>query len=78
MRLVYQMTGEEVQVGDKVTLRDGELVEVTYFREPHKPSSSGKVSVRQMSDVEPGEYVCDREYYVSIIGAEWIEREDRV
>ena len=66
MKLVYEGTTREVKVGDEVTLGDGETVTVTYFRPPHKPSSSGKVSVDG-----------NREYYVSVIGAEWIEREDR-
>ena len=71
MRLVYKATGKEVKVGDVVTMRDGEKCEVKYFTEPHKPSSSGKVTVK-----EEGCSFC-MEYYVSVIGAEWIEREDR-
>lgn len=71
MRLVYKATGEEVKVGDVVTMRDGEKCEVTYFREPHKPSSEGKVLVKFENRN------CNMEYYVSVIGAEWIEREDR-
>lgn len=71
MRLVYEGTGKEVEVGDEVTARDGEVMEVTYFREPHKPSSSGKVSVKK-----PGTS-WSAEYFVSVIGAKWIEREDQ-
>lgn len=72
MRLVYKATGEEVKVGDIATMRDGTKCEITYFKPPHKSSSSGKVTVK-----EDGDTFC-REYYVSIIGAEWIEREDRI
>lgn len=73
MRLVYDYDGEtEVRVGDVVTLRDGERVRVTYFRPPHKPASSGKVSVEN-ADAATG----SREYFVGVIGATWIEREDR-
>lgn len=71
MRLVYKATGEEVKVGDVVTTFRGKKCEVKYFREPHKPSSEGKVTVK-----EEGSSFC-MEYYVSVIGAEWIEREDR-
>lgn len=71
MKLVYKATGKEVKIGDSVTLSSGEKCTVTYFRPPHKPSSSGKVSVRTEYDS------FDMEYYVSVIGAEWIEREDR-
>ena len=72
MELVYEKTGDPVKVGDLVTLRSGEELKVVYFREPHKPSSSGKVSVENQSD---GGY--SMEYYVSVIGAHWINREDQ-
>lgn len=72
MRLVYKATGEEVKVGDVVTMRDGNQCEVKYFRPPHSSSSSGKVTVK-----EDGRSF-QMEYYVSVIGAEWIEREDRM
>lgn len=71
MRLVYTKTGTEVKEGDVVEVAHGQKVEVTYFREPHKPSSSGKVSVRYFENDGT------MEYYVSVIGAEWIEREDQ-
>jgi len=71
MKLVYTETGTEVKVGDEVEV-DGEMLEVTYFREPHKISSSGKVSVRRANTDE-----MSREYFVGVIRAEWIEREDR-
>jgi len=70
MRLVYEKTGAEVKVGDIVETSRGQKVRVDFFREPHKPASSGKVVVK-------GADGSAREYYVSVIGAEWIEREDR-
>jgi hypothetical protein len=72
MRLVYKKTQEPVKVGDVVPL-DERQARVDHFREPHKPSSSGKVTVTVMTGEE--EYV--REFFVNVIGAEWIEREDR-
>jgi hypothetical protein len=72
MKLVYSTSGREVKVGDKVVLRDGRKVTVDYFREPHKASSEGKVTVKA-----PGQTM-GSEYYVSVIGAEWVEREDRL
>lgn len=66
MKLVYKKTGEPVKVGDPVEV-NGVATTVSYFREPHKPSSEGKVSLESGA-----------EYYVSIIGAEWIGREDRI
>lgn len=65
MRLVVQATGEEAKIGQTY---NGHLL--TYFRRPHKPSSSGKCSVMD----ESGQ---TREYYVGVLGLEWIEREDR-
>ena len=72
MKLVYKDTGKEVQVGDEVTLRDGEKVEVVNFNKPHKPSSQGKINIRPLNSE------WSHEYYVSVIGAEWIDREDRL
>lgn len=72
MKLVYKATGKPVAIGDRVELR-GQPFVVTYFREPHKPASEGKVTLRVPEAQEPS----GTEFYVSIIGAEWIEREDR-
>ena len=68
MKLVYKdRPAVEVKIGDVVFL-DGEMRrKVEYFRTPHKPSSEGKVTLDNGA-----------EYYVSVIGAEWIEREDRI
>lgn len=69
MKLIYEKTGQEVKVGDKVETFRGETVEVSFFRPPHKPSSEGHVSVKRDGGT--------REFYVSVIGAEWIDRTDR-
>ena len=68
MRLVYDRDQSEVKTGDMVQLGCG-VAEVHYFREPHKPGSSGKVTLKTGGTT--------REYYVGIIGATWIEREDQ-
>lgn len=70
MKLIHLATKKEAKVGDLVKTRDGELAKLTYFTKPHKPSSEGKVSVEYSDGVR-------REYYVSVFGLEWIEREDR-
>jgi len=70
MRLVYVDTEIPVEVGDEI-LRSDDTLTVTYFRPPHKPSSSGKVSVKSSKG-------WTAEYFVGVIGAEWIEREDRL
>ncbi|KLR58010.1 hypothetical protein OX89_09355 [Diaphorobacter sp. J5-51] len=61
-------------LGDTVII-NGNSFEVTYFTKPHKASSEGKVQVTYKGEEES---TTSREYYVGIIGAEWIEREDRV
>jgi len=79
VRLVYKDTQQEVKVGDFNTLDStGETVKVISFQKPHKPSSSGKVVVEFVpAPGNTGAIGTQQEYYVSVIGAEWIEREDR-
>lgn len=72
MRLVYKATQKPVRLGDRHTI-SGHKLAVNFFDKPHKPSSEGKVSMRVVGQPSAiGPY-----YYVSVIGAEWIEREDR-
>jgi hypothetical protein len=71
MRLIYTKTGQEVRMGDTVHV-DNTPYFVWMFQVPHKPSSSGKVFLRSMDEMHRG-----TEYYVGVIGAEWIEREDQ-
>lgn len=71
MRLIYTETREPVKVGDFVWLSNsGKPATVLRFDKPHKPSSSGKVIVKDSDDRTS-------EYYVGVIGAKWIEREDQ-
>ena len=77
MKLIYTLphgknikVGQEVKVGDKALTFRGEPVTVEYFVPPHKSGSSGKVTVK---DTEGNM----REYFVGVIDAEWIDREDR-
>lgn len=70
MKLVYTETGKEVKVGDKIVTGEGIHYTVMYFGKPSSPNSSGKITVKDASGQS-------HEYYVGIIGAEWIEREDR-
>lgn len=71
MRLIYKDSKQPVKIGDIVDLGKGEMVDVQYFREPHKAGSTGKVTVET---VNTG---LRREYFVGIIGAAWVEREDQ-
>lgn len=69
MRLVYRATGQEVQIGDKVTLSDGAEVTVESIKKPHKPSSTGRVYLMYNPEYISG-------YFPEVIKAHWIERED--
>jgi len=71
MKLIYTATGKEVAVGDVAkTFRGEPPVIVVSFKKPHKSNASGKVFVKYSSDG------VQMEYYVSVIGAMWINRED--
>lgn len=76
MRLVYEKTGIEVQVGDIVETIRGLKVRVHSFDKPHKPDSEGKIMVEGAVDGGPG-FLGKVNYYTGVIGAQWIEREDR-
>lgn len=66
MKLVYK-SGLEVKIGDLVDV-NGEKFMVKGVR---KPTSTGRVYLRnEMYDAE-------QEYFPGVIGAEWVEREDR-
>jgi hypothetical protein len=72
MKLIYDTTKAPVNTGDVVHLSDGSAHIVYRVVEPHKPSSTGRVQLQSM---------CERKYYnefyPSVIGATWIDREDR-
>jgi hypothetical protein len=73
MRLVHRANHQPVLVGD-VVLVGGTPHMVTYFRPPDHSSSEGKIIVRAVGST-PADH--GAEYYVGVVGAEWIEREDR-
>ena len=72
MRLVYDDSGEEVKIGDRVPVdTENKMATVTSMAPPHKPSSVGFVTL-----YEDGTEV-SLEFYVPVINATWIERTDR-
>jgi len=73
MRLVYTSddnTGKEVAKGDTVELSSGEMVTVDSIEKPRHGGSTGRVYIKYENGSIQG-------YYPSVVGAEWIEREDR-
>jgi hypothetical protein len=71
MHLIYKKTRAAVLVGDVVHLHGKPFV-VTGWAEPHKPSSTGRIHVRAMS--ERGYFT---EYFPEVIGASWTNRTDQ-
>ena len=70
--LIYaegERKGEIAKVGDIVTNPRGEKAQLSYFRPPHKESSSGKCSVTWMNETE-----YSGEYYVGVFGMKWVNR----
>ena len=72
MRLVYEESGDAaVKCGDVVHV-DGTPYYVMTMIKPHKPSSTGRVICKAMTEEA---WVC--EWYPSVIKAKWVEREDQ-
>jgi hypothetical protein len=71
MQLVYEVNNEPVQTGDVVHVRN-EAFSVWMITEPHKPSSTGRVTLRGFDDQR---YI--REFFPNVIGAKWIGRTDQ-
>jgi len=83
MKLVYTKShgrkikkGDLVKIGDRVLTTDGDPIEVVGLLQPASPASSGKVIVKFLDDIKAG-LSGIYTFYVSVIDAEWIEREDR-
>lgn len=70
MRLVHTKSGVDAKVGDLVLL-DGSPVYLLNFQKPTSPASEGKCCVGDSMNGPP------HQYYVGVVGLEWIEREDR-
>jgi hypothetical protein len=72
MRLVYDESGDaQVQVGDVVHVR-GIPYTILALREPHKPSSTGRVICQSMTEEK-----WLTEWFPNVVHAHWIERDDQ-
>lgn len=63
MKLIHISTGKDVEIGDVVSLL-GESLTIEKIHKPDRPASEGRVCVSGA-----GGYV---EYYVSVVGLQWI------
>ena len=71
MQLVYSINKLPVFIGDVVHVRNTAYY-VENIVEPNKPSSTGRVWCRSMDERK---YF--NEWFPSVIGAEWIDRNDQ-
>ena len=72
MKLIHTATLKPAEIGDEVTTRKGDTGIIKYFIPPHKPASSGHVSVAY-TDRHP----LPGYHYVRVWGVERVGREDR-
>lgn len=70
MKLVYEGSDTPVRLGDRFVL-DGAELELVGIQRPHKPESTGRVILREAKNS------WEHAYFPSVIGAEWINREDQ-
>ena len=56
---VLMINGKPAEIGQEVTMHSGEVGILEGWREPHKPSSTGRV------------YVNGNEYFPSVIGGKF-------
>lgn len=68
-RLICERTGEEIKVGDEVDTFRGDQVRVVGIRPPHRPGSSGRVIVDELS----ANGSRGQEYFPSVIDAKIVE-----
>jgi hypothetical protein len=66
-KLINIADSRELKVGDKVETFRGEKVTLIGLRPPHKPASSGHVTVKFRSSAY------DAEFYPSVIGARFLK-----
>jgi hypothetical protein len=69
-KLINEKTGSEIQVGDKLLCFRGEEYILQGFKEPHKPSSTGRVYVKAV--LPDGREGMSREFFPSVVGAKII------
>jgi len=81
MRLIYVQTGKEVEIGDVVWTVKGMKGRVTGWSKPKKPSSTGRVYIKEMPEEVItqllGEFNANHEFFPSVIKAAWVDREDQ-
>jgi hypothetical protein len=70
MRLVYEENQRPVLLGDTAIVHN-EKGFVSRIVKPHKPASTGRVEITFFRSQSK------QEFFPSVIGADWIEREDR-
>jgi hypothetical protein len=78
MTLIDSQTREPLTIGQTVTTFRGDQYVLTGWMAPHKPEASGKVYVQGVPNVFDAKQPVTREFYASVIGAEFFPRTDRL
>lgn len=65
--LTYEETGQPVAMGEIGETFRGEAVTIIGGTPPHKPSSTGRVTIKS---IEGG---WEQEYFPSVVGCKWIQ-----
>ena len=63
---------QQVKKGDVLFDTWDEPMAVTGWREPHKPSSTGRIFLQDV-DTDPNDHFSIREYFPSVVGCKFIE-----
>jgi len=72
-KMILLIRGEQARRGMKIKTFDGEECRLIDWREPHKPSSTGRVIV-EFPYPEGDSKVCPtREFFPSVVGGVWKE-----
>jgi len=74
MKLIYEKNGQTVKIGDRVLTAGSSNVTITGITPPHKPSSTGRVTVMAEDSHGRPSY---SEYFPGVIDAKWIDRKDQ-
>jgi len=73
MKLIYEQTGVEVQIGDVVHTRNTKTAHIVQsITPPHKPASTGRVNLVSMD-----EHKTFSSFFPGVIGAVWTGRTDQ-
>ena len=70
--------GKIVEIGDiLVSNKEGERYRIVGARAPHKPESTGRISVKSLYRYDPDERDWTHEYFPGVLDLEWVPFENK-